>query len=49
MIARIGEHNHLPDDLDPNYASGIRAFLAAAPASAAVITFSKPKLDMPCQ
>ena len=31
MIARIGEHNQLPDDLDPGYANGIRAFLAARP------------------
>ena len=31
MIARIGEHNLIPDDLDPDYASGIRAFLAARP------------------
>ena len=31
MIARIGEHNHLPDDLDPGYVTGIRAFLAARP------------------
>ena len=31
MIARIGEHNHLPDDLDPDYASGIPAFLAGRP------------------
>lgn len=28
MIARIGEHNHHPDDLDPDYVGGIRAFLA---------------------
>jgi hypothetical protein len=31
MIARIGEHNHLPDDLEPDYVSGIRTFLAALP------------------
>jgi hypothetical protein len=28
MIARIGEHNQLPDDLDPDYLSETRAFLA---------------------
>lgn len=31
MIARIGEHSHLPENLDPDDARGIRAFLAARP------------------
>jgi heme-degrading monooxygenase HmoA len=31
MIARIGEHSHLPEQVDPGYAAGIRAFLAARP------------------
>jgi hypothetical protein len=28
MIARIGEHNQLPGNLDPDYVSGIREFVA---------------------
>ncbi len=31
MIARIGEHSHLPDSLDPGYVRGIRSFLADRP------------------
>ena len=31
MIARLAEHNHLPEDLDPDYVARHRAWMAAQP------------------
>ena len=31
MIARLVEHSHIPTDLDPEYVSGLRAWIASQP------------------
>ena len=31
MIARLAEHSHIPTDLDPEYVSGLRAWIASQP------------------